>query len=267
MKNNFTLFFALFASFSLSAQSIFINEIHYDNIDSDTLEAIEIAGIPGTDLAGWSVALYNGASGSLYNTINLSGTISNEGAGLGAIAFSIPVNGLQNGSPDGLALVDNLANVIQFLSYEGNLTAANGPAEGLTSTDIGVEETGETPVGHSLQLTGNGIGSTYDDFTWTGPLASTLGSLNVGQPSFLAINEREQLQFSVYPNPVTNGTINIVTSSNEAMQASVFDVLGKLVMTQNVTNKILVLDAIIPSGSYILRLSNGVETSSVRISK
>ncbi|MEM8906583.1 MAG: T9SS type A sorting domain-containing protein, partial [Bacteroidota bacterium] len=49
----------------------------------------------------------------------------------------------------------------------------------MMSTDVGVSEPGTTPVGQSLQLTGNGSGSMA--FTWTGPAAESPGMLNVGQ--------------------------------------------------------------------------------------
>ena len=34
-------------------QSVFINEIHYDNVGTDSGEAVEIAGPAGTDIGGW----------------------------------------------------------------------------------------------------------------------------------------------------------------------------------------------------------------------
>ena len=65
---------------------------------------------------------------------------------------SYPQDGLQNGSPDGIALV-NGTTVVQFLSYEGIFTALNSPtgtpAAGLESTDIDVAEAGTDPVGRS----------------------------------------------------------------------------------------------------------------------
>ncbi|RMF54692.1 MAG: T9SS C-terminal target domain-containing protein, partial [Bacteroidetes bacterium] len=85
----------------------------------------------------------------------------------------------QNGAPDGLALVDAGNNVVQFLSYEGSFTAVDGPAAGLTSTDIGVSETGSTPVGYSLQLAGTG--SFYEDFAWQAAAPNTFGACNTGQ--------------------------------------------------------------------------------------
>ncbi len=162
-----------------SGPSVFINELHYDNASTDTGEAVEVAGPAGTDLTGWSIALYNGSATQLkvYDTITLSGVIPDQESGYGTLAF--PRAGIQNGSPDGLALVDASDAVVQFLSYEGSFTAASGPANGMTSTDIGVSESGSDPVGYSLQLTGTG--TSYGDFTWAAPMASTFGAVNTGQ--------------------------------------------------------------------------------------
>ncbi len=158
---------------------VFINEIHYDNDGGDVNEAIEIAGAAGTDLTGWSIVLYNGSNGESYNTINLSGAIPNQQNGFGTVIETLPSNGLQNGAPDGLALIDNNGAVVQFLSYEGTINATNGPANGLTSTDIGVSETSSTPIGHSLQL--SGTGTKYTDFTWQSAGASTYDAPNTDQ--------------------------------------------------------------------------------------
>lgn len=93
----------VFSAQAAVAQSVFINEIHYDNVGTDAGEAVEIAGPAGTDLTGWSVALYNGSSTQLnvYDTISLSGVIPNQDNGHGVLAFLRA--GIQNGSPDGMA--------------------------------------------------------------------------------------------------------------------------------------------------------------------
>lgn len=163
------------------ATPIFINEIHYDNTGTDTMEFIEIAGPSGVSLSGWSLVLYNGATGQSYANwiLPTSFNISNQQNGFGAVSLLLPTNGLQNGSPDGIALVDLGNNVVQFLSYEGSFSAIGGVANGLTSTDIGVAETASTPVSYSLQLVGTG--SVYQDFTWSGPLQNTLSAINTGQ--------------------------------------------------------------------------------------
>ncbi|WP_445366535.1 ExeM/NucH family extracellular endonuclease [Methylomonas sp. BW4-1] len=164
-----------------AATPVFINEIHYDDSGAaDSGEAIEIAGPAGTDLSGWSIVLYNGNGGAVYNTKSLSGTITDQtGNGFGTLSFSYPSNGIQNGSPDGIALV-NGSTVVQYLSYEPSpFAAVGGPANGMTSKDIGVTETNSTPVGHSLQLKGSG--SSYEDFTWATASANSFGAVNTGQ--------------------------------------------------------------------------------------
>lgn len=159
-------------------ESVFINEIHYDNDGTDAGEAIEIAGPAGTDLSSYSLVLYNGANGLAYDTRPLSGMLSNQSSGYGFQSVTFGVNGLQNGSPDGVALVRG-TEVIEFISYEGTFAAADGPAAGLTATDVGVFEAGTTPLGASLQRTGSGVRAS--DFSWIGPIPGTFGLVNTGQ--------------------------------------------------------------------------------------
>lgn len=188
MKKILCTLICLFAMYQIHAQTIFISEIHYDNASTDTLEGIEIAGPAGTDLACYELQLYNGGltsvTNDVYMTIPLTGTIDDEGAGYGAVWFAAV--GLQNGAPDGIALVSTgaagcpAAGVIQFLSYEGVMLGADvqgGSAAGLTSEDIGVSEV-STPIGNSLQLQGSG--STYSDFVWADSLATSPGTINIG---------------------------------------------------------------------------------------
>lgn len=155
---------------------VFINELHYDNDGTDTGERIEIAGPAGTNLGGWSLVLYNGNGRAPYATIPLAGTIPDQDDGFGTLSFTGPASGIQNGSPDGLALVDGAGGVLQFLSYEGSFTAVGGPADGLVSTDIGVVEGATTPLGLSLQVTGSGTAS--EDFAWTAPADDSFGAVN-----------------------------------------------------------------------------------------
>ncbi len=154
------------------------SEIHYDNTGTDANEAIEIEGPTGTDITGYSVVLYDGSAnsttgtpaGNAYTTTTVSGTLATSCNGRGVLVLTYPVNGIQNGSPDGFALVDKTGKVVEFLSYEGTFTAANGPAAGLTSTDIGRDELGTTPLGQSLQRNANG--------SWNAPAANSFGYVN-----------------------------------------------------------------------------------------
>ena len=162
-----------------SASTIFINEFHYDNLGGDVNEAIEVALPTGTDITNLSVVLYNGSGGMAYGTMTgASGTLTAGTQGYSFLVFNYPSNGIQNGSPDGIALV-NGTTLIQFLSYEGAFTGVGGVADGVVSTDIGVSETGSTASGSSLQL--SGTGTTYGDFTWQGEQLSTFGAANTNQ--------------------------------------------------------------------------------------
>lgn len=159
----------------------FINELHYDNDGTDSGESIEVAASAGADLSGYQLVLYNGAATSLapYDTLSLSGVVADAGAGFGFQVVNLPSNGLQNGSPDGVALVAPDGAVIELLSYEGSFVAASGPAAGMTSVDIGVVETATTPLGHSLQRTGTG--RVASDFSWAAAARNTFGVTNSGQ--------------------------------------------------------------------------------------
>jgi uncharacterized protein len=164
-------------AFSQSPAPIFINEIHYDNLGADSGEFVEVAGPAGTDLTGWSLVLYNGPNP--YGTAAaLPSPIPDLGGGFGVVVVNYPSNGIQNGTADGVALV-NATTVVQLLSYEGFFTAASGPASGLISTDIGVAESDTTPAGFSLQL--GGTGSSYQTFSWRGADTATPGAFNIGQ--------------------------------------------------------------------------------------
>ncbi|MDP1699293.1 MAG: endonuclease [Xanthomonadaceae bacterium] len=169
---------AIFGMSSASAD-VFINEFHYDNNGTDTNEKVEVIAPAGTSLSGWKVVLYNGSNGAQYATLNLSGTTANQCGGHGTAVVTVGSTGMQNGAPDGLALVDASGAVVQLLSYEGTFTASDGPAIGRTSSAVPTSETSTTTVGYSLQLSGSG--SKASDFTWQTPRTSSFGACNAGQ--------------------------------------------------------------------------------------
>lgn len=132
-----------------SLPGLVINEVDYDNAEADDpIEFIEIVNTTADPiaLAGHALVLVNGSNNLGYLTIDLApaGVI---GAGqylvVGTAAVEVPPaalklnlvkgNTVQNGEPDGIALV-NTANgvVLDALSYEGSMLAVtlagvNGP--------------------------------------------------------------------------------------------------------------------------------------------
>jgi hypothetical protein len=159
---------------------VFVNEVHYDNVSTDQDEGVEIAGPAGTDLSDYAIEFHTGNGGSTYATVSLSGTIDDEGDGYGAVWFDIA--GIQNGAPDGFALIYDSSEVVQFLCYEGTFMATDGVANGMVCTDIVVDEDPPPATGLSLQLTG-GPTFVYEEFSWIGPTARSPDVLNtaVGQ--------------------------------------------------------------------------------------
>ena len=147
----------------LVATPLYFTELHYDNSGNDQGEFIEIRGAPGASLSGWRVVAY-GDNGKPYDQRLLSGKLSAKGH----LAVSFPE--IQNGDSDGFALVDAMGGVWDAISYEGDFVGATGPAASIIFSDIGVVEDDATPLGYSLQRTGD---------TWIGPVPSTRGTSNL----------------------------------------------------------------------------------------
>jgi endonuclease I len=189
------------------AQTAFINEFHYDNAGTDSNEKIEIIAPAGTNLSGWKVLAYDGTGRASYATYNLTGTTSNQCGGYGTNV--VTATGLQNGAPDGLALINASGAVVQFLSYEGSFTASGGAASGRVSVDVGKAETADTPVGQSIQLSGSG--TQYSNFIWNAPRTASFGSCNTGQTFTGGTTDAAPSVSSLNP---AAGSLTVAVSSN-----------------------------------------------------
>jgi hypothetical protein len=122
-------------------QKLVINEVDYDNVGTDSSEYIEIYNPSSatTSLAGFSVLLVNGATNTEYATIDL-GPVGSLTAGqylvIAGPSVTVPTaakkldplwtqDQVQNGAPDGIALVDTVGpTLLDALSYEGPISAA-----------------------------------------------------------------------------------------------------------------------------------------------
>ena len=184
-QESFSLIFELTSETTLSERpgDVFINEFHYDNQGLDDDEFIEIAvgeAFDG-DLSEIQIQLYNGNNRSPYGlTHSLSTFIEGAQDPSGYRFYYKNIAGIQNGAPDGIALIIN-GVVKEFLSYEGAFSAIGGSADQMMSTNIGVAQNGSTPLGsQSLALLGSG--KKGRDFTWSvQPDLFTKGFANTGQ--------------------------------------------------------------------------------------
>ncbi|MDP7520167.1 MAG: lamin tail domain-containing protein [Phycisphaerales bacterium] len=161
-----------------TSSGAWINEFHYDNAGGDVNEFAEIVVLDGVDIASVTLSFYNGSNGTVYNSFNGTELTAGE-VGTGYTIYSVLPSSIQNGGPDGLC-VDIAGAVAHFISYEGALTATDGPAAGQTSTDVGVSEDAGTTENSSLGLTGTG--GAPDSFTWSELVdLATPGASNDGQ--------------------------------------------------------------------------------------
>lgn len=144
---------------------------------------------PKTDISSLKIYLYD-SKGTVYRELQLADAAlfhASNVNGSSSVIYSaaLPGGSIQNGPGDGIALVlqaqsEENSKVVQFLSYQGVLTAVDGPAKGSVSEDIGVREGNSTPTGGSIGL--SGAGRRYEDFKWTAfTRAASPGSVNSGQ--------------------------------------------------------------------------------------
>jgi hypothetical protein len=233
---------------------VYINEIHYDNASTDVGEFIEVAGPAGIDLSTYTITLYDGVTGASYGTaLALSGTIDNEGSGVGAVSFAYPVNGIQNGAPDSIALSKSGDVNIQFLSYEGTgIAATNGAAAGLTPVDIIAQEI-NTAIGTSLEY--NEATSSWINVSDDSPGLFAQGPLGVKENSISGLK--------IYPNPVKN-LLNITSDSFEAKTVAIYNVLGKVVLSEKVTNAPVNV-ANLAKGVYVVKVTEEGKTATRKL--
>jgi len=179
-----------------SADHIWINEFHYDNTGGDTGEFVEV-GIrdpngSGFGPADYSLEFYNGSNGDLYDS---AGPLSSFGVtgpfpvtgGSELRLYTEFIPGIQNGAPDGIALVNTTNNTVtSFLCYEGTFTAdadAGGiaGAAGATCTEVAASEDPAPAIGMSLSATGVGVGADQFNAASFALVAETPGAVNTGQ--------------------------------------------------------------------------------------
>lgn len=132
----------------LDDNAIRINEFHYKNKGSAKNEFVEIRVKKGSDVSAVNIYHYNGSDGKIIKENGLSNMVKTADASYDYYVWETPI---QDG-PDGFALV-NANEVIEFLTYGGAFKATIGPASGMTSRLIPLEENSSTPPTASISRT------------------------------------------------------------------------------------------------------------------
>jgi hypothetical protein len=79
-----------------------------------------------------------------------------------------------------------------------------------------------------------------------------IDNLSISYDSTLSVDSKSIEGFKMYPNPVSNGFVNLETQNSNSLNVSVFDVLGKQVINTRVLNSRLNVSALRP-GIYLLK--------------
>ncbi len=104
-----------------AAAKLVINEVDYDQVGADGAGFVEIknTGSTAASLTGVALVFVDGADSEEYRRESLTGTLAPGG-------YLVIAVDPQNGSPDGLALIDTSGSgsLLDALSYEGAITSA-----------------------------------------------------------------------------------------------------------------------------------------------
>ncbi len=129
---------------------LIINEIDYDTVGSDNAEFVEIYNNTGAtvDLTPIRLVLINGNGNATYLNLSLAAggslqqgqylVVANAAfvapPGVVKVNFAKANDNIENGAPDGVALVDtSTMTLLDALSYEGPMTMATVTGVGVTS--------------------------------------------------------------------------------------------------------------------------------------
>ena len=191
---------------------------------------------PNTDPVGttYDIALTNASSGS--------GFVGNYS--IGDSVFIVMSYDIDSGAING------------WVNPAGADFGGSAPAALITDTDttpdtlidrfaLRQDSTNETPAMTIDELR---IGTSWADVT----------------PTTLSVEEFNANAFNIFPNPTSNGIVNITTANSDAMSVSVFDILGKQVLNETVSNNTLNVSTL-NSGVYIIKIVQNGNTSTKKL--
>jgi hypothetical protein len=177
-----------------------INEVDYDQISTDTKEFLELLNkVSNTlNLSHYAAAFINGANNLEYLRVALNGALaagqylvlaSTNLSGIDpaarVIRFAIGENVIQNGAPDGIALVNlGRTNIMDSFAYEGPMIAATingfpGTYNLVHGTALSASVADSNTIPGSLARLPDGQTSGNDSADWAFSGTPTPGATNL----------------------------------------------------------------------------------------
>ncbi len=81
---------------------------------------------------------------------------------------------------------------------------------------------------------------------------------------FTSVSDTEIANFNLYPNPAYNDVVYITTKDNAIKEIKVFDVFGKIVLTDRIRNNALDISKLIP-GVYVIQVVENKKTKTRKL--
>ncbi|WP_178986712.1 T9SS type A sorting domain-containing protein [Winogradskyella helgolandensis] len=188
----------------------------------------------------------------------------------GTLQF-IPTQNVASASSTGNTLTPIVVSVSDLLNngenYESRLITINSAtfadagtftdntnyniSEGADTTICRVAFGDEDLIGTDIPTTAvsiTGLGGQFDDDYQIFPRYTS----DIAAP--LSVTNFNATTFSLYPNPTNTGSVSISSTNSDAISVQVFDILGKQVKNQTITNNTLNV-ANLKSGVYIVKIT------------
>jgi len=209
------------------------------------------------------VELYNVGTSSL----DISGFTIEDGFGLRhtfPAGTVVPSNGFitvfGGGTPS-----SSIPGIVQVAS-EGGLGLNNGGDDVIVKNGSGIVVVSYTYVGATDQSVGRSpdfTGMFVDHSTISGNGGALFSPGNENDVT-LSVGNVTNTTFSIYPNPTSTGKVTITSSNTDAISVQVFDVLGKQVKNQTLTNNTLNVSDL-NTGVYILKITQNNATTTKKL--
>ncbi|MAB48361.1 MAG: hypothetical protein CMC05_07000 [Flavobacteriaceae bacterium] len=119
----------------------------------------------------------------------------------------------------------------------------------------------EDIIGTAIPTTASSITGLGGEFNGTYQIFPRYAS-DISAP--LSVNGFNASKFSLFPNPTNTGFVNITSNNDGDMSVEVFDILGKRVKNQTLTNSTLNVSSL-KAGVYILKITQNNATTTKKL--
>lgn len=230
----------------------------------------DIAGATPTGLAFdfTTNTMYATAANVLYSVDVTAGTVTPIGTMSTATSIWLVIDN------DGNAFV---ADISDDTFHSVDLTTGLSTLIGALGLDISfAQEATVDPDTNEIIMaayTGGGTGGIHSVDKTTGlatligdttPLNAEFGMFSAAGVPILSVDTFNSTDFSLYPNPASRGTVFIETATQGAKQVTVFDILGKTVISATIEGSELNISSL-QEGVYMVQVTQNNATATKKL--